>query len=143
LLRAAVDTEIKIERTEGGLIVARVTKQRDLEARGVFTFKLRTVVLGVNRRGKTITNCVVEPAELPPPPLSDAERDALEILNELLPEGDETTVPVAAWRKAVMQRFEADGVANPVTRRGNLKRTVDGLIKRGVIRVSGERVGLK
>jgi hypothetical protein len=143
LLRAAVDTEIKIERTEGGLIVARVTKQRDLEARGTFTFKLRTVVLGVNRRGKTVTNCVVETAELPPPPLSDLERDALEILNQMLPEGDETTVSVVAWRNAVMKRLEEGGVSNRVSQRGQLKRARDGLIKRGIIWVSNESVGLK
>jgi KaiC/GvpD/RAD55 family RecA-like ATPase len=143
LLRAAVDTEIKIERKEGGLIVARVTKQRDLECQGIFPFKLRTVALGLDRRGKQITSCVVERAELPPPPLSDVEAEALQVLNSMLFEGDGARVSVGAWREGVLKRFEADGVTKAVTRRGQFKRARDGLTRREIIEVIGDRVGLK
>ncbi len=143
LLRAAVDSEFKIEKSEGGLITMRVTKQREVETRGVFAFRLRTVVLGENRRGKPVTSCVVEPAETPKPALSGAEADAAEILKTVLFESDGTTVPIATWRKAFMQRLEAEGVAKAVTRRSQWKRAMDGLRKRGVIEVSGKKAGLK
>jgi hypothetical protein len=59
-LRAAVDTEIEITRRESGAIsTARVTKQRDLQASEPMPFSLKVVVLGINRRGKPITSCVV------------------------------------------------------------------------------------
>jgi hypothetical protein len=58
-LRAAVDTEIEISRSDG-LSVASVTKQRDLTARDAMPFHLGQVGLGIGRRGKPITSCVVE-----------------------------------------------------------------------------------
>lgn len=59
LLRAATDTEIEVF-AEGPQRIARVTKQRDLECSGEFTFQLKVVELGINRRGKPITSCVVD-----------------------------------------------------------------------------------
>lgn len=60
-LRAAVDTEIEISKCEGtGVITARVTKQRDLEYGSPMAFKLVGVDLGLNRRDKMISSCVVE-----------------------------------------------------------------------------------
>lgn len=63
-LRAATDTEIEVQRLEGTSVsVARVTKQRDIEIEGEFAFQLESVDIGVNRRGKPITSCLVVPAE--------------------------------------------------------------------------------
>lgn len=59
LLRAATDTEIEIS-ASGPVRTARVTKQRDLDCSGEFTFGLKVVELGINRRGKPITSCVVD-----------------------------------------------------------------------------------
>ena len=43
---------------------ARVTKQREMEIEGEFVFKLETVELGINGRGKKkVFSCVVEPVD--------------------------------------------------------------------------------
>jgi hypothetical protein len=60
-LRAAVDTEIEITRPEGSDIsTARITKQRDLPIGGPMPFSLKVVTLGIDRRGKPLTSCVVQ-----------------------------------------------------------------------------------
>jgi hypothetical protein len=59
-LRAAVDTEIEISRSEGEKIsTMRITKQRDLPIGDPMPFSLEVVTLGTDRRGKPITSCVV------------------------------------------------------------------------------------
>lgn len=61
LLRAATDTEIEVVADRDAQIsAAKVTKQRDMEVDGEYAFKLKTVELGQNDRGKVITSCVVE-----------------------------------------------------------------------------------
>jgi len=64
LLRAATDTEIEIT-ASGPQRMARVTKQRELDGDGEFPFQLRVVELGMNKRGKPVTSCVVEPGGEP------------------------------------------------------------------------------
>ena len=60
LLRAATDTEIEVSRGFGSKTsLAKVTKQRELDLEGEFAFRLVPVELGVNRRGKAVTSCVV------------------------------------------------------------------------------------
>ena len=63
-LRAGVDTEIHVTSAVAGFGRCKVTKQRDLELSPAFGFQLETVTLGVNRRGREITSCVVKPTEL-------------------------------------------------------------------------------
>jgi KaiC/GvpD/RAD55 family RecA-like ATPase len=63
LLRAAVDTEIEVSKSEAGQSVARITKQRDEETGGEFAFELRVVDLGTDEDGEPITSCVVVPVE--------------------------------------------------------------------------------
>lgn len=59
-LRAAVDTEIEVSRPEGETIsTVRVTKQRDMPQGEPLPFSLRSVTLGIDRRGKPITSCIV------------------------------------------------------------------------------------
>ena len=57
-LLAAADTEIEVTNDDGARI-ARVTKQREMECSGEFSFSLHVVTLGENRRGKPVTSCVV------------------------------------------------------------------------------------
>lgn len=61
-LRAAVDTEIEISRTEGAdYSTVKVVKQRDLEMIQGLDFKLERVELGKNRHGEMTSSCVVIP----------------------------------------------------------------------------------
>ena len=65
LLRAATDTEIEVARPDkDSPSTARVTKQRELEIDGEFSFKLEVVELGKNRRGKAVTSCAVVPTDV-------------------------------------------------------------------------------
>ncbi len=65
-LRAATDTEIEIVREEGtDISIATVNKQRELEIEGQFAFALKQVSLGVNKRGKDVTSCIVSVADAP------------------------------------------------------------------------------
>lgn len=63
-LRAAVDTEIEIarENTDAPSTI-KVVKQREMEMIDDMAFTLSRTVLGVNKRGKEVTSCVVIPAE--------------------------------------------------------------------------------
>jgi hypothetical protein len=66
LLRAATDTEIEVAREDKDApSVARTMKQREMEIEGEFWFKLETVELGTNRRGKAVTSCVVVERDKP------------------------------------------------------------------------------
>lgn len=59
-LRGAVDTEIEIIRPEGESIsTIRITKQRDLPYGNPMPFSLEVIHLGTDRRGKSITSCVI------------------------------------------------------------------------------------
>lgn len=124
LLRAATDTEIEISRADSASpSVARVTKQRDLEIEGEFVFKLASVELGKNRRGKAVTSCVVEvvdgDAPARAPRLSRGAVAALEALREALAKDGSAVsrrdipenVPVVAlgtWRAEFYARSTLD-----------------------------------
>jgi len=64
-LRAAVDTEIEISRpdTESPSLI-KVVKQREMEMIEDMAFSLKSIVLGVNKRRKEVTSCVVMPVEV-------------------------------------------------------------------------------
>jgi hypothetical protein len=67
LLRAATDTEIEISRPDkDSPSTARVTKQRELEIDGEWSFSLHRIELGQDRRGKPVSSCVVVAAETSP-----------------------------------------------------------------------------
>lgn len=60
-LRAAVDTEIEVTHPSGDIYrVATIVKQRDLATISPLCFSLDVVELGLDRRGKAITSCVVK-----------------------------------------------------------------------------------
>jgi hypothetical protein len=145
LLRAAIDTEIKVERRddgERGAIRATVTKQRDLELGTGMAFKLSRVELGMDRRGKPITSCVVEAASNRPP-LTEQEQEAIEILNTLLFESEATTVPMGDWRKAVLSAESIITGQNADTRAKQFQRLRSSLKNKGLIESFGDQVGLR
>lgn len=64
-LRAAVDTEIEISRpdTESPSTI-KIVKQREMEMLDDMAFSLKSIGLGVNKRLKEVTSCVVIPADV-------------------------------------------------------------------------------
>jgi hypothetical protein len=104
-LRAAVDTEIKVTRTVGGVISSvHVTKQRDLPIMEPIAFSLAEIDLGANRRGKPITSCIVIPECATHASIAHGPGRKLkytkEQLLELLPVGS-----VKEWEKAAEAKF--------------------------------------
>jgi hypothetical protein len=63
-LQAAIDTEIEVTDQEGNR-TATVLKQRDLAKGHAFPFTLKSIELGENPYGETVSTCVVELAEFP------------------------------------------------------------------------------
>lgn len=125
LLRAATDTEIEISRPDANSpSTARVTKQRELEIDGVWTFRLERIDLGTNHRGKPVTSCVVKPAETMAQEarasLTNGEAMALRILHDVMAsqphqppyQAAQAGVQVAttkhAWREAFFARSTVD-----------------------------------
>ena len=113
LLRAATDTEIEITRAnKDSPSVATVKKQRDLEIEGEWIFKLTIIELGLNRRSKPVTSCIITPAdpeEARPkgPKLNMWEVMALQTLKDAIGERGEMgfgnlprvkMVPVDTWK---------------------------------------------
>jgi hypothetical protein len=119
-LRAATDTEIEVSREQGSDFAnVRVTKQRDLEGGQEYAFTLKTIVVGVNRRGKDITSCVVVSHEVVAPsrgrrPLNGTLKGAMVELQNLLASGGELTIPEdgMAPQKCVSQSIWRDRLEN-------------------------------
>ena len=154
LLRAATDTEIEISRPDAeSPSTARVTKQRELEIDGTFTFSLHRVELGLNHRGKPVTSCVVEPTdEGPTKPrisLTNGEAMALRILHDVMAtqpvqvpyQALQAGVTVAAskhvWRETFFARSTAD---SHEAKKKAFNRAADGLAQKGQIGVHHDTV---
>jgi hypothetical protein len=150
LLRAATDTEIEISRPDkDSPSTAKVTKQREMEIEGDWTFRLETVELGHNRRGKPVTSCIVVPADKPDTemsgdvrPMSGDMRRAYEILcNLILEKGrpgfgvpdNRASVPEDWWRDHFYR--EAKPGATQDAKQKAFRRAADDLI--------GNRVGMQ
>jgi hypothetical protein len=124
-LRAATDTEIEIvlvdDAGDGKAAVARVKKQRDMVGENVFPFTIKSVRLGQDTDGASVTAAVVEHlGEMPGKEISKTKApkpkersdQALDILTTLVQaEGsvqrakgipsDTRVLPFAKWRDAV------------------------------------------
>jgi len=150
-LRAATDTEIEAVRDPATHVsVARVSKQRDLETVGEFAFRLQPVELGVNRRGKPVTSCVVVPEDAPERTvrLPGDQQTAMNLLMELLGEGGLSdfpgvptgvrSAPIEYWRDRFYQR--AKPVASQDAKRQAFNRAINGLSAAGLVAASADRV---
>ena len=63
-LLGGIDTEIELKRDDNSRIVtAAITKQREMEIGRSVNYTLEVVALGTDRRGKTVTSCVVMPVD--------------------------------------------------------------------------------
>jgi hypothetical protein len=161
LLRAATDTEVEIVADEEGNRTARVTKQRELECEGEFSFRLKVVELATNHRGKPVTSCVVDYGtdEAPARPASNAGRKkgsggdaqrALEVLTDLLATSgksgfpgappDVVSVPDDWWREQFYQRAKPGATAD--ARKHAFRRASDALVGSHVVGMASGRVWL-
>lgn len=158
-LRAATDTEIEIRRDpEMTFSSVRIAKQRDLEAAEPFAFSLHSIPLGVNRRGRDVTSCVVvdgdETAILArdPDKLSPKETAALDSLERCLVAGgfeietgrnsDVTqAVTVHAWKRS-LQALDIIARNNDNMARPQYHRIKKALERKGYICVEGDKVWL-
>lgn len=150
-LRAATDTEIEVSRDLASRTsVAKVKKQRDLDGEGEFPFRLESVTLGTNRRGKPVTSCVVREADAPvvETNLSKDEQTALAILFDLIADQGRTdfpgmpvgikTVPVEWWRERFYERGRPGD--KPDTKKKAFNRGRNGLIASERVTAQGDRV---
>jgi len=154
LLRAATDTEIEISRLDSNSpSTARVTKQRELEIDGVWTFSLERVELGKNHRGKPVTSCIVTPAETMAQEarasLTNGEAMALRILHDVMAAqpvqppyqaaqaGVQTAATKHAWREAFFARSTAD---SHEAKKKAFNRAAEGLSQKGKIGVHHDLV---
>lgn len=149
LLRAATDTEIEISRLDSNSpSTARVTKQRELEIDGVWTFSLERVELGINHRGKPVTSCIVTPAETMAQEtrasLTNGEAMALRILHDVMAaqpvqppyQASQAGVTVAASKQAWRDTFFARSTAEShEAKKKAFNRAADGLAQKSKIGV--------
>lgn len=147
-LRAATDTEIEIKRDpELTFSSVRIAKQRDLEAGDPFGFTLQSVPLGINRRGKDVTSCVVMEAEQTtilardPDKLSPKETAALEILERCLiaggfevENGQNMAVTLDAWKRS-LQALDVIARNNDHVARTQFARVKNALENKGQITI--------
>lgn len=154
LLRAATDTEIEIVREDkDSPSIATVRKQRDMEITGEWPFRLQTVDLGANRRGKPVTSCIVVDADgvadaAPKVKLSGDQQMALRVLHDTLaevgvpdfpgvPQG-QNSIPEAWWRDRYYSRVKPG--ADAATKRKSFRRAADMLVEFGVAAANHGRV---
>lgn len=158
-LRAATDTEIEIKRDpELTFSSVRIAKQRDLEAGEPFGFTLQSVPLGLNRRGKDVSSCVVMESEQAtvlardPDKLSPKESQALDSLERCLaaggfecaagPDGDvSTAVTLHSWKRS-LQALDVIARNNDNMARPQFHRIRKALEKKGHIVISEGNVWL-
>lgn len=125
-LRAAVDTEVEISRTEGAdFSTIKIPKQRDMERGEDTQFKLKRVVLGINRYNEEISSCVVEPYNL--------QIDAEERLKTKQVNG-KTKAAFDALKEAIAEKgFKGFGQNMPNCKVVNVEIFKDYLRRRGIL----------
>lgn len=151
-LKAAVDLEIEVIRTDGGNL-ATITKARDFESGAKFGFRLESIDLGLDDDGDTITSCVIVPADAVTPrsakvrPLSGVGQVALQALREVITEHGESmpetsTIPrgvravhLEIWRDRFALRYGEDHKKDETVRKA-FHRGKESLLKTGCVAIS-------
>jgi KaiC/GvpD/RAD55 family RecA-like ATPase len=154
-LRAAVDTELEVERTDAGRLL-RVRKSRDGDDGFEMAFRLDIVIVGQDAQGTDITSCVIaagDDEEHQKALAAKAKKKAqwqlgADYLSNTLTDFPETVgnnpnfpsgIPITTtdrFRDALVRASIIDGESD-ATRRQQWKRIKDALIAKGVMRVEG------
>lgn len=144
-LRAAADAEIEIVRA-GDDRAATVSKMKDGEDGLEFGFKLVTVVLGTNARGKEITSCVVEHTQTVPKaerkkePKGTKEKLVLKVAQDMADLGG-APLTVNALIDAVVNQIPHDDAEGKRDRRREVVlRAIESLVTAGQMSVAGGHV---
>ena len=84
-LRAVVDTEIELTRSEG-VVMAEMRKQRDMACDHSLAYRLESVTIGTDEDGDEVTSAVVREAEpvKKTPRLSGSQKIAMQALSDAL-----------------------------------------------------------
>lgn len=154
-LRAAVDSELEVERTNGSRML-RVRKSRDGDDGAEMAFKLNVVEIGRDADDQPITSCVINGADAEEHRKAKGAKAkgkahwqlAVDYFNNTLADFPETVhgtgfptgIPVTTmdrFRDALTKASIIDG-ETPGSRRVQWKRIKDTLIKKGMMRVNGE-----
>jgi KaiC/GvpD/RAD55 family RecA-like ATPase len=156
-LRAAVDTELEVERTNGSRML-RVRKSRDGHDGAEQAFKLDVVEIGRDAEDQPITSCVIAGADAAEHRKAKSAKAkslahwqlAADYFNNTLIDFPESVVPsngglptgipittVDRFREALIQASIIDG-ETPSSRRVQWKRIKDTLIKKGMMRINGD-----
>lgn len=125
LLKAASDTEIEVAKDKDtDTVTVTVVKQRDHRTGDLFAFKLEEVEIGQDQDGRSVTSCVVVPAEVNLRKTKskitgqakiafDVLRKAIAEAGEMLPTSNHVPVgvvgvPSSLWRKYCYQGTVTD-----------------------------------
>jgi hypothetical protein len=112
-LRAATDVELEVTNGEAGGCI-RVSKHRDEAGGTSYGFKLETVELGTNSKGRVVTTCVTVETEAPEPKQEAATRPRrLNDKGKLFVQAVEKALKYAAERPPYHE--ETRGVTSAVT----------------------------
>jgi hypothetical protein len=140
-LRAAADAEIEIVRA-GDDRAATVSKMKDGEDGQEFGFKLVTVALGANARGREVTSCVVEHtqtvarADRKKEPKGAKEKLVLKVAQDMVDLGGTLTVNVLI--DAVVNQIPHDeGEGKRDRRREVVLRAIESLIEANRLSTAG------
>lgn len=148
-LKAACDTEIQLTAKREILC----NKQRDLQMGSALHFDLRTVALGTDEDGDTVTSCVVDSSDAPPrgpkhlngkkqvamSALHDAVRDHGQAVAGPNYPVDCKAVHIDYWREACATHGLTTGSSESAARTA-FKRAKDGLLEMDVVRIYGDYV---
>lgn len=130
-LKAAADAEITLTR-DNDIRYAEVTKQKETPDGAVIGFKLRGVAIGKNRKGKTITSCVVERIEDDKLPkergarraLTGTSKTALDVLTKLLAKPG-AEISVEDWVAETVRKMTFNPDAKRDTREQRVRQCID------------------
>lgn len=150
-LRAATDVELEVSSGEAGGSI-KVTKHRDEAGGRAYGFRLETVELGTNGKGRTVTTCVAIEADAPSGGrekrrhMGANEKLAFDALTAALNDHGEPApaardippaarvAPVARWEDAAMRYLPQ---TEPKRKREAFNRALKALVASGAVRHAG------
>ncbi|WP_226627961.1 AAA family ATPase [Alloyangia pacifica] len=150
-LRAAVDTEIELTRTDS-TVMAETRKQRDMSCDNVFAYTIRSVFLGTDEDGDAVTSAVVQPAEpvQKKAKVSGQQKVALQALADAMAHHGETKlsdmypsnrqcVSLSTWQEYCNRHSLSSGESSSAKRKAFFT-VKNALQEKGVVRVVDDYV---